>query len=517
MFYQPPYTLPNNNNHKLLKLIKSIPTSPAIPTIPTFSDSTQIIRENTTKLLSKPAIKAIDTNPIAEANNEPSKYVEIATFQPKSLKDQVSTIIFQNFPSIKRVAIENVLNLLTENDDFTWSSISSEFVERRLIFLRFTHVRSLQKFIGTYKEGLIEAFDSTVNYFVDSSVDTILDEAPEVAVGSTIPTSQIKQIISNKNNFEKSTRTGTEDLDQVLTYYNNYQVDQNELVDVPTNMKEVIIKDIVKFRSKVLSIERDNRKKEIELERVKTKERLKRIFEGVSDDMEVEVEEAPSDKNELAEMNDEEYLKYLKKSESEKVLIEYTNRLKKMSKLEVEYKQQRELLNTLKNYELNLIDNKDRYIEEAKVVQNDYLKLYYSDHSKYLKIRSQKRTLEEISDKEDEVAELAQKRSKAEDSQIVDQILEDPEETPREVSHHSVNIVISEFSPEKTTQLQDKILELVEEYLGIKDDFLVKVINESLINKNLEGKQELIDELVEILDDDAKSLVDDLWGYILGQ
>ena len=48
-------------------------------------------------------------------------------------------------------------------------------------------------------------------------------------------------------------------------------MDNNDLIDIPNNMKENIIKDIIKFRSRMLLIEKEQRKKEIEMERIKTK------------------------------------------------------------------------------------------------------------------------------------------------------------------------------------------------------------------------------------------------------
>ena len=75
-------------------------------------------------------------------------------------------------------------------------------------------------------------------------------------------------------------------------------------------------------------------------------------------------------------------------------------------------------------------------------------------------------------------------------------------------------IIIIDLPPTVKQSLQEKIVELVEDSLGIKDEFLIQVINENLEASNLDNKQELIDELVQVLDEDAESLVNELWDYI---
>ena len=78
----------------------------------------------------------------------------------------------------------------------------------------------------------------------------------------------------------------------------------------------------------------------------------------------------------------------------------------------------------------------------------------------------------------------------------------------------SKEIIIIDLPPTVKQSLQEKIVELVENSLGIKDEFLIQVINENLEASNLDNKQELIDELVQVLDEDAESLVNELWDYI---
>ena len=62
-------------------------------------------------------------------------------------------------------------------------------------------------------------------------------------------------------------------------------------------------------------------------------------------------------------------------------------------------------------------------------------------------------------------------------------------------------------------RIHDKINALVEEYLGIQDDFLVDVIKQHIEVNNFGGKAVLVQDLVEVLDEDAGNLVNDLYSF----
>ena len=46
-------------------------------------------------------------------------------------------------------------------------------------------------------------------------------------------------------------------------------MDNNDLIDIPNNMKENIIKDIIKFRSRMLLIEKNNERKKLKWKELK--------------------------------------------------------------------------------------------------------------------------------------------------------------------------------------------------------------------------------------------------------
>lgn len=515
-----PYSIPKKNHHKLLSILKAAPSASLQPLkLPVYRSINfkDLLESNNQKFLKTSSIPSASTdheNIVAE--EEVQNLVELSLFLPKTLKDQVTTVMIENFPNIRRIAIEKILKILV-GGEFKWAILDYEFIDTKLVLVRFKSVEGLKVFMKNQ-----ESFNDVKVRFDPESL--IVDPTETSSVSS----STISLIIE-QNHEKNSARTGTEDLDKVLNYYNKYKIDANELIDVPSHMRDLIIQEIIKFRSKVLTIERDNRRKEIERERISRKNKLQKIFEDIKEAKNVSddeiVEDEPED--ELEDLDEQEYLEYLEMEESNELEKSYTEKLNSIKSLQANEKALRDKLNTLKNYEDNLLDNKLNYIEDIKNEGKDSIhstdphsmhihalsKSYYKNHSQYLKVRNQKRTAEEMQDSKDvtdesneeKVNEQAinfltsfKKQKKEEDTIVVD----------------TKDFVYSDLSPESRDKLGKKIVELVEEYLGIKDEFLLDVINENLATKNLGGKKELVQDLTEVLDDDSVNLVEDLWKFI---
>ncbi|ODV77294.1 uncharacterized protein CANTADRAFT_23424 [Suhomyces tanzawaensis NRRL Y-17324] len=540
-----PYALTPSN--KLLSVLKPIPSIPedAIQsevraTIPVFAsvDVSEIISTNTHKLLTKKSLESkqstADEEPVEDAGQEdeqPEKYVEISSLLPSNKKDQLSIVIIQNFPNLRKIAIEKILNVLIAHQ-YQWSHVSYDFLDSKLVYIKLNHLKAVKR-LYSFKDTIPELFKSATIYF-DPEVVPLLDKIDVEVSDSNAKnvSARVNQIL--QSNIGKSLKSGTEDLDAVLNYYSKYKVDNNELIDVPNTMKDMIVKDIIKFRSKVLIMERDNRKKEIEQERIKTKERLKQVFQGLQTEDVVMVDSSSSDldstkiKEEHEDMNEEQYEQHLIEQEQANLEKTYQEKLLQMKKLESERNSLEQKLDKLKNYETTLIDNKFKYIEDITSVQDQVQEskrtlstgnslaslvgLYFADHSQYLKLRTQKRAYEESQDQLDREAEEKEVQSNEQATQFIASIKKPKVDSPKAAKE--VNVVISELPGDVNSKLQSKIVELVEEYLGIKDTLLIDVINENLKANNLEGKLDLVNDLTEVLDDDAANLADDLWAFI---
>lgn len=497
-------------------------------------------------------------------------YVSIDKLKPENFQNQLTTIIINRFPNnLKINLIEQLLKMLMNSKPFVWSFINHELIDLKLIFIKFDQLIDLKWFLLTYNNYISQLIPK-VSIITNDKVDEYLNNNKDTSLMHVEPSkitdnlkAKISLIINNPINYTKGKKnSGTEDLDQVLDSYSNYKVDNNDLIDIPNNMKENIIKDIIKFRSRMLLIEKEQRKKEIEMERIKTKNKLKELFEGIKETSEnspdgitttgttsktgagFKIPHKVSYRDEYGDMNDKEYEEFIANEERNKLNDEYIKKLKSFQNNQHdEYIKLTNKLRSLQNYESDLIDNKLKYIDNLKNYQtNGLAHLYIHNYSDYLRMRSQKRSLEETKDAEDVKQELEEIKknggevaAKTKSSTATAAASESTttttttgatvepskstsnttaDEPVHKKSKPSKEIIIVELSSSIKQSLQEKIIELVENSLGIKDEFLIQVINENLETFNLNNKQELIDELIQVLDEDAESLVNELWEYI---
>lgn len=495
-------------------------------------------------------------------------YVSIDKLKPENFQNQLTTIIINQFPTnLKSNLIEQLLKMLMNLKKFVWSFINHELIDLKLIFIKFDQLKDLKWFLLTYRDHISQLIPNVtiitndkVNEYLNNNKDSSLAKVEPSKITDNLK-AKINLIINNPINYTKGKKnSGTEDLDQVLDSYSNYKVDNNDLIDIPNNMKENIIKDIIRFRSRMLLIEKEQRKKEIEMERIKTKNKLKELFEGIKENstdsttrkainkaaVGVNISPKVSHRDEYEDMNDKEYEEFIAVEERNKLNDQYNKKLKSFQNNQhAEYIKLTNKLKSLQNYESDLIDNKLKYIDNFSNYQtNGLAHLYTHNYSDYLRMRSQKRSLEETKDAEDVKQELEEIKKNGGQvastntntntkpstySSGVSELATTSVETPKSTttttndttdepvakkSKLAKGIIIIDLPPTVKQSLQEKIVELVENSLGIKDEFLIQVINENLEASNLDNKQELIDELVQVLDEDAESLVNELWDYI---
>lgn len=455
-----------------------------------------------------------------EAQNPLKRFVELDRLLPQNRQHQKATVSLHNCPALRRNATDKVLemivSLLPVKGLFLWSELTEGDLGDNNIFIRFSSIALAGLFLG-----LIPKFSDVYKVGVSSEVEASAEEIDNEKVKVIV--SDVSKIVANKSNYGKSaSRTGTEDLDSIMQQYSTYKVDDADLVDIPREMKEKIIREVVMFRSRVLTLERDARKKELEQERKKAKSKLTSIFQDIKesnavaeaqvdsvDDTEMEDDEQG---NTIDKMSEEDYLKLLEEAESKRQQEAYQKKLAKIQSLEkLEVASLFLQLKAAENYEDNLVDNKFSYMEDFKAfsdlsvpqinpILSSKLQLYFNDHAEYLKIRNFERTQEEEKDKKDAEEEHEERKLAAPVIEISEPVVSD--------------LVIRKFLEERLKQLKDKIGDLILEYLGVKEDVLIDFIYDFLLDNNMAEKETLISELQETLDEDSTLVVDEIYKFL---
>ena len=598
-----PYSIPASNHTKLLSLLshlespsnersESLHLNVNVP-VPVQFDASEIIDLNNTKILTQSAelqshgknkLPSNQLKDTVNVNDEPELYLDIKTIQPTNLQEQLCIVVLNNFPNLKNIAVEKVLLHLMElgledriegQQDgkeiedkarkFAWSLVNYEFIDLKTIFIRFNHVKDVKWFVKTFHD--IDAILPKVELIYSAQIDEYLKDLevlPIVSVTDRLK-NQIKLILYNSKNLAKPKIKGFEDLDRAMQSYSDYKVDNNDLIDVPNNMKDSIIREIIRFRTKMLSIEKENRQKQIEIEREKTKQKLNKLFEGIKEASDAQQEQQREQEQgqehgekqkekfatartnnqaaetfvipeEHEELDDKEYDAYVKAQRIAKQNKDYNQRLNAFKAKEEAERTRLELeIKRLQDYEVNVWDNKAATIAKFRNYESNGLaNLYEMNYNEYLKQRVAKRTLEEELDRadieketqelENEVqpikhtldtyeskhAEPEAKRAKFN----VDQNEADIEVPMSPLEKDKRVIIVKELSLAKQNQIKTKIDDLVEDCLGVKDELLLDVIFQSLESSNFDGRDALVTELEEVLDEDAVKLVDLLYDFV---
>lgn len=551
--YISPFTIPSTNNSKLISLLSQpkellagtsseslLPLSFTIPTTNQFNASniielnnTRILTQSSEQLNSQQKASTTDVQTVDE-NDDPKLLIEIDTIQPKNLQQQLSTIVLNNFPNLKNNVVELVLlsmvNVTADKSShgpFHWSQINYEFTDLKVILIKFDKVEDSKWFVETYNQisTLLPKVEMIYSHFVQ---DKLAEVPSHPSTNIEALKNRLKLTLYASKNFAKPKLQGLEELDQVMKSYSDYKVDYNDLVDVPNEMKDGIIKDIYKFRCRMLLIEKENRQKRIEHERLVTKNKLNELFQGIEKTEEERKSKEKQSSHEVTEqedvvvipdqqdhLNDEEYEKMTREQEANKYDQEYQAQLEKFSRLHSSEKSKLEnKLKKLLNYEANLIENKLTHVEKLRNYEKlEITTMYTYRYNDYLKQRNAKRTLESKLDAEDAAAEEKEQKETESKHQ------HDSAQAKKQKLQASATLkldlpAIESLSEDIKKQIYEKINSLVEEYLGIPDDFLIDVIKQHIEVNGFEENSALVHDLVEVLDEDAKNLVNDLYLFV---
>lgn len=394
-------------------------------------------------------------------------FAEIDKMTPENRQQQKCTVLLQGFPALKPQPMEKVLKRLLQRE-FKWSVVLNEKAvdehDHKFVFVRFSKVKDAEWFGKNWARTKLSI--PSLNAIFDTEVSSNGEAEGEADA-------EVRRILRNKANYGTVTTVGTQDLDEVLEYYKLYKVEPNDLVAVPREMREKIVRDIILFRFRLLTLERENRRKEDERERLLAKARVRQLFQGLTQSAEVEEEtEGP-----MSHLNDEQYEKHLATIEKDALESAFQAELRAVKQTETGEKAK--LVRQLKlalEYERSLVENKAEHMDDTR----------RSAEMRYTQQRAEFKQREEAADQMD-----------------IDDEASDAVE-PQEIRIR--------LRSEGDSGLKQKVAELVEEYLGVAEEVLIDFIYNHIEQGG--AKEDLVAELRETLDEDSEAVAGQLYEYI---
>ncbi|OBA23125.1 hypothetical protein METBIDRAFT_63364 [Metschnikowia bicuspidata var. bicuspidata NRRL YB-4993] len=590
-----PFIASGNNHQRVLACLRQAPAPAAAPPrvfrvpVRLDLDVLDIIGHNARRMpehgASNPSGKsggiedAAGGPSVAEAGPQdgaqPPAFVDLGAFQPRNRLEQICTVFLQDFPALRPQHVDKVLGVLVQAcpaecaAGVRFSALAETSDDTRGVFVRFPNVqmaRWAHALLATVLPGVTAVFDDQLGSLGPPPAP---QAAGAISLGAAAAT--IAAMFADRRLYSSgSGRSGTEDLDEAMQYYRTYKVEHSELVEVPKELKAAIVRDIIRFRAKVLTIERDARKREIERERREARRRLTRIFEAIRSSASLEkggpldaaldaglettgpldalekgdtrgIADTPGTPRPLDLLDDAEYDAHVAAQEESRQKTLYDAQYQRLRALEDS--EQALLVERLLNaraYEQTLIENKLAYMDDYKTLQDQdeasatmagwasaesgLLRLHSTNHGEYLRLRNHKRAREEAMDDEDRLDEQKSRASAGavgylrlrNHKRAREEAMDDEDRLDEQKSRASAGAVGVALPPSGLASLKEKIASLVEEYLGIREDLLIDFIYEFVLDNNLARGDELVTELQETLDEDSRTVVDQLHEYIAG-
>lgn len=452
-------------------------------------DITQIL-QTTAKFTSQSTKDKIQVD---ELSLKVHKFKDIEQLQVDNYYDQISLVVFTQFKLDNKLFIELLFNQFIS--DYHWSFVKN--FESVTVMLKVNNLKDL----CTLNDN-VELFKSVSEKVL---IKMPVEEIGDIEVSKkTIEEAKILQLVSdliekNKNNDKSSDEKTNVSLDN---YYNSYPVDANELIDVPKLMKNKIINELIKFRSRMLIKEHQKRQSELNHERIKAKQLLTNIFNNEDrvkdDDMVVDAIVEPPE--EMAELNDQGYEDYLNQKLETEMSAKYHDKLRQIAQQKLQKNTLQNKVNQLTNYEMDLINNKFKLIDNLKAGSQSY-------HD-YIRYKYKSYQAEEIRDNEDRSQDTETSAEPKEPS--TEEPKEDHKEENEEENKESTEIKeLPPLNEEQKSKLQHKLGELVEQYIGIKEDELIQFLYDNLVAHSLTRE-----EAYETFDNDTDNLINEINQFI---
>ncbi|AET41179.1 Snu71p Ecym_7350 [Eremothecium cymbalariae DBVPG len=359
------------------------------------------------------AAKALDNQTASIDSNEATKdhrgvkYQDIRLFLPISLSQQLHTLAIQNFPdnSVNISAFIDWLELFTiekfsiSNDQGpnpthevieNWSNVVVSTVENtQILFIRLSPLSQFSRIVLYWIKWFAETTDSVTTIHTDENTRRYI----EASAPDYIPTIE-KEDLDALNARLHELQTSTSETAPEVAGMIAYDVDMSTLSDLPRDSLNQLVKDIVEFRTRVLTMEKEKRTQEA-LEEGKRQQRfqLKQVLEqirkrkgstivaGEGDDVDDEDDDVDDDDDDDGQ-DDFEIEKNRREKEKEKALKEYEATLSHLNSVIMPQLRSRDQrLSMLKDYKTKLQRERVFYLKEMLHLGNSE----YYDHKRSFK------------------------------------------------------------------------------------------------------------------------------------
>ena len=496
-----------------------------------------------------------------------SKYQPVKQFLPITLKQQLHTISINGIKSnLTNSAIDELLNSLigiflthleeSEKTKYSletiiecWTTVSSAGILEQTLFVRFKQDILIYPHIVLFLKELLSEilqirYDSNVSLFIDDSLSA--SDIPKITANEQ-DKDKVPQLMKQINSDTK--KMENDDYDETST---EYHIDLNTLNDIPRDDLAQLCKDIVEFRTKVVTMEKEKNQQETYNERERQRTQMMKMFDKIKMNSSLKDEKSNGDIGTEVEDEDDQVMdgsEEKQDTETRESNRRYQDLLNKLSS-EIEpriFNIHSNLENAI-NYEKELVENISSNKKEIIRLGNDE---FYDHHRSF-------KELEEIKDKENRdtvgdnvtmpviktatgTTEDQPEMGVADEERIdnvinikfafkkaIDNSVNEKTEEPEldDTTTESVEIVetktpeskMEDALPFSDTELSDRldklkeskyVDELVKEYLGVYEDELVDYIFENISEHK--SKQILLNDLKETFDDDAIVMVNRIW------
>ncbi|CDO93354.1 unnamed protein product [Kluyveromyces dobzhanskii CBS 2104] len=493
-----------------------------------------------------------------------SRFVELKAFLPISLEQQLHTVCLRQFPL--GVGVKGIEKVMDKLDHLICNELKTSELPAQLI-KRWSYLDCVNSWtvymsfqdsiVGNYAEviRLIEALfkehPDGITLHTDENTKRYVADLEKGSSGIELEESVVEEFRTLLTVLRSEPGAGSSGQDRGAGNSSavEYNVDLSALSDLPSSALDQLCKDIVEFRTRVITLEKEKRNKELAEEEKRRKQSLKQMFERIKisngegsgggseledgppesavqeenddDDDDDEDEDDDDDGTENYEAGDYEAEQKRVQADKDSQQQLYESMVKEFQdNLLVKFTALRQEHQYLQNYEAHLQKNKGSALKELLHAAADP----HYDHRRQYK-DSEARADEEDLARESEQAsvrgtaeEQAQElepgtSENAADSKIKLALKKAVEKEPQEPEEPQEVASPSTFQDKlKLLRESGVVEELVKEYLGVYEPDLVEYIFENMAEH--ESTEALEKELAETFDEDGPVLVGRIWDAL---